>query len=120
MFGFGTGIFHSLRNKTQSSFTKCSNLFSTTSSLTNMILLNLKKFNPNPNILKNDQTSSILPQIEQIRHGSYGYKGRMMLKDIKRRELLRKFAPERVRLQTLRANSILPRFFRVIECIICF
>ena len=51
-------------------------------------------------------------EFTQVRH--WGYKGRMMLKDIKRRELLRKFAPERVRLQTLRANHILPKILRVL------
>jgi hypothetical protein len=48
----------------------------------------------------------------QVRH-NWGYKDRMMLKDIKRREILRQFAPERVRLQALRANTILPKVLKV-------
>lgn len=44
---------------------------------------------------------------------NWGYKGRMMLKDIKRRELLKKYAPVRIRLQTLRANSVLPKILKV-------
>lgn len=52
------------------------------------------------------------PQGVQVRH-NWGYKDRMMLKDIKRREILRQFAPERVRLQALRANSILPKVLKV-------
>jgi hypothetical protein len=43
---------------------------------------------------------------------NWGYKGRMMLKDIKRRELLRKTISIRIRLQALRANSILPKAFK--------
>ena len=52
------------------------------------------------------------PQGMQVRH-NWGYKDRMMLKDIKRREMLRKFAPERVRLQALRANTLLPKVLKV-------
>lgn len=46
---------------------------------------------------------------------NWGYKGRMMLKDIKRRELLKKYAPVRIRLQTLRANSVLPKIIKVFK-----
>ena len=61
-----------------------------------------------------DQQSILTPLLSQIR-SSWGYKGRMMLKDIKRRELLRKFAPERIRLQTLRRNNVLPQVLKVKE-----
>ena len=59
-----------------------------------------------------DQQPVLTPLLSQIR-SNWGYKGRMMLKDIKRRELLKKFAPERIRLQSLRANSILPKVLKV-------
>lgn len=59
-----------------------------------------------------DQQSILTPLLNQIR-SNWGYKGRMMLKDIKRRELLKKYAPERIRLQTLRGNSILPKVLKV-------
>jgi hypothetical protein len=42
-----------------------------------------------------------------------GYPGRMMLRDIKRRTLIRKYWPERFRYQTLRKNMILPESFKV-------
>ena len=61
--------------------------------------------------ISSNQKAPITPEFTQVRF--WGYKGRMMLKDIKRRELLRKFAPERVRLQTLRANTILPKVLKV-------
>lgn len=61
-----------------------------------------------------DQQTLLTPLLSQIR-SNWGYKGRMMLKDIKRRELLKKFAPERIRLQTLRGNSILPKVLKVIK-----
>ena len=53
-----------------------------------------------------------VPQTNQVRN--WGYNDRMMLRDIKRREILRKFAPERVRLQTLKANNVLPKTMKVI------
>ena len=52
-----------------------------------------------------------LPQTNQVRN--WGYNDRMTLKDIKRREILRRFAPERVRLQTLKANHVLPKTIKV-------
>ena len=61
---------------------------------------------------KTTSTPYLTPMLEQTR-SNWGYKGRMMLKDIKRRELLKKFAPERIRLQTLRRNSILPPVLKV-------
>jgi hypothetical protein len=42
-----------------------------------------------------------------------GYPGRMMLRDIKRRTLIRKYWPERFRYQTLRKNMIFPDSFKV-------
>lgn len=51
-----------------------------------------------------------VPLMNQVRN--WGYSDRMTLKDIKRRELLRKFAPERIRLQCLRKNSVLPNAFK--------
>jgi hypothetical protein len=42
-----------------------------------------------------------------------GYPGRMMLRDIKRRTLIRKYWPERFRYQLLRKNMILPESFKV-------
>lgn len=51
---------------------------------------------------------------------NWGYKGRMMLKDIKRRELLKKYAPVRIRLQTLRSNSVLPKIIKVFFIYIVF
>jgi hypothetical protein len=62
--------------------------------------------------LDKQQQTCLTPLLEQTR-SNWGYKGRMMLKDIKRRELLKKFAPERIRLQTLRRNSILPKILKV-------
>ena len=59
-----------------------------------------------------NQQCIITPMLSQIR-SNWGYKGRMMLKDIKRRELLRKYAPERIRLQTLRRNNVLPQVLKV-------
>ena len=46
-----------------------------------------------------------------------GYPGRMMLRDIKRRTLIRKYWPERFRYQTLRKNMMLPDSFKV--CLPC-
>lgn len=66
-------------------------------------------------VAQNLKTSLFLmpkPEVIQVRH-NWGYKDRMMLKDIKRRELLRKYAPERIRLQSLRANTILPKVLKV-------
>jgi small subunit ribosomal protein S14 len=59
---------------------------------------------------QNDQIYSLAQTLQK--RFNWGYKGRMMLKDIKRRELLRKFAPTRIRLQALRANSILPKVLK--------
>jgi hypothetical protein len=42
-----------------------------------------------------------------------GYPGRMMLRDIKRRTLIRKYWPERFRYQLLRKNMIYPDSFKV-------
>jgi len=56
---------------------------------------------------QNDNQINSLTQMIQKRF-NWGYKGRMMLKDMKRREQLRTYAPVRIRLQALRANSILP------------
>ena len=101
MFKFVQGVFHAFKIKPQTSVNNCLNLLSTKSSFS-ILAQNFKIQNLNSNpLLKTGQTSNF-PQIDQIRHASVGYKGRMMLKDIKRRELLRKFAPERNRLQTLR------------------
>lgn len=60
--------------------------------------------------LQNDQINSVTQTLQK--RFNWGYKGRMMLKDIKRRELLRKYAPTRIRLQALRANSILPKVLK--------
>jgi hypothetical protein len=68
------------------------------------------------NLLMSSSLINPRPEFMQVRF-SWGYKGRMMLKDIKRRELLRKFAPERIRLQALRANTILPKVLKVISYI---
>ena len=37
----------------------------------------------------------------------------MMLKDIKRREILRKLAPERMKLKSIKSNKILPKAVKV-------
>ena len=47
-----------------------------------------------------------------------GYPGRMMLRDVKRRTLIRKYWPERFRYQTLRKNMMLPESFKV--CLFVF
>lgn len=73
---------------------------------------NGSKFLLSKEIISSTQKPSVTPEFTQVRF-NWGYKGRMMLKDIKRRELLRKFAPERIRLQSLRANTILPKVLRV-------
>ena len=109
MLTSGIGVFSFL---TQNTIKTCSNLFSAMSRAANTPLPSqMKALNLNSNILQNQQ-QACLPQIEQQRN-YFGYKGRMLLKDIKRRELLRKFAPERVRLQTLRSNWILPKLIKV-------
>ncbi len=59
-----------------------------------------------------NQQFNLSPLLSQIR-SNWGYKGRMMLKDIKRRELLRKYAPERIRLQNIRRNNLLPQVLKV-------
>jgi small subunit ribosomal protein S14 len=60
--------------------------------------------------LQNDQIYSLVQTMQK--RFNWGYKGRMMLKDIKRREILSKYAPVRIRLQALRANSILPKVLK--------
>ena len=60
-------------------------------------------------------SQQLLPQITTQTRNSWGYKGRMMLKDIKRREMMRKFAPIRLRLQLLNHNNILPKVIRVFK-----
>ena len=65
-----------------------------------------------PQNLKTSLFLMLKPDTIQVRH-NWGYKDRMMLKDIKRRELLKKFAPERIRLQALRANTVLPKVLKV-------
>lgn len=114
------GILNLFKSTTQLAVRTCTNFISTAAirPLSSPFLSNLKqlpysKTNNgllNSNLLKHQEQS--LPQMIQVRN-SWGYKGRMMLKDIKRRELLRKFAPARVRLQTLRGNTILPKAFKV-------
>jgi hypothetical protein len=37
----------------------------------------------------------------------------MMLKDVKRRETLRKLAPERMKLKSIKSNKILPKSIKV-------
>ncbi len=86
----------------------------------NKSLLNTSQLNKSASLVpQNLRTSLFLmpkPDSIQVRH-NWGYKDRMMLKDIKRRELLKKFAPERIRLQALRANTILPKVLKVLcEC----
>jgi len=59
---------------------------------------------PAANVINTDQ---------QVRTKLVGYPGRMMLRDIKRRELIRKYWPQRFRYQLLRKNMILPESFKV-------
>lgn len=66
--------------------------------------------------LNSSKTNALLqqPNIGSVQSRfNWGYKGRMMLKDIKRRELLKKYAPVRIRLQALRANTVLPKIIKV-------
>ena len=59
--------------------------------------------------LLGSQTQHSLPQLTVQARNVWGYRGKMMLRDIKRRELIRKFGPIRVRLQTVKTNNILPK-----------
>jgi hypothetical protein len=67
---------------------------------------------PSPPLLSIGQSHQLPQQTTQSRN-SWGYKGRMMLKDIKRRELVRKFGPLRVRLHCLFRNTFLPKVLKV-------
>ena len=58
------------------------------------------------------QACAAAVQMTQKRY-AWGYRGRMMLKDLKRREMTRRLTPTRIRLQALRANSILPAALKV-------
>ena len=108
----------------------CSNLFSSLGKIhSNAQMSNLKSISlqtsslkMNGGIISNSTLLKPVAQLEvnQVRH-NWGYKGRMMLKDIKRREFVRKYAPVRVRLQALRANTILPKVLKVfVFCFILF
>ena len=115
---FGISLLNSFKNKSQEIFRTCTSYLST-ASLANIPKMNSFKALPynktsglGLNLLKNKQLEVFTPEVSQNRF-SWGYKGRMMLKDLKRREMLRKFAPERFSLQTLRANTILPKILRV-------
>ena len=123
MLASGIGVFNLLKNTTHTTIKTCSSLFSTmyqsNPQLLNTMPYKLKALNLSSTILKQNQQLAFTPQIEQHRYG-FGYKGRMMLKDIKRREMLRKFAPERIRLQTLRSNWILPKVVKVKRFFILF
>ncbi len=57
--------------------------------------------------------TSIINTDQPSRTKLVGYPGRMMLRDIKRRTLIRKYWPERFRYQLLRKNMILPDSFKV-------
>ena len=59
--------------------------------------------------------ASVINTDQPSRTKLVGYPGRMMLKDIKRRTLIRKYWPERSRYQLLRKNMILPDSFKVIK-----
>ncbi|KAL7677705.1 hypothetical protein ACOME3_003944 [Neoechinorhynchus agilis] len=48
----------------------------------------------------------------QFRNRSYGYPGFYMIRDIRRRELIRRFYPERYRLRAIRFNRVLPQVMR--------
>ena len=50
---------------------------------------------------------------QPVRTKLVGYPGRMMLRDIKRRTLIRKYWPHRFRYQLLRKNMIFPDSFKV-------
>ncbi|CAF1010948.1 unnamed protein product [Brachionus calyciflorus] len=115
---FPSGLFSLMRQTTQTAFQACTKIINPIASQRNLSTLTFNSgikqlpylknglFN-NSNLLK---PTCDLNQSVQVRH--WGYKGRMMLKDIKRRELLKKYAPVRIRLQTLRANTILPKAFK--------
>lgn len=82
---------------------------STPSSRHHLLASNSMMTMPSNKKLLLNETQKV-PLLNQIRN--WGYSDRMTLKDIKRREMLRKFAPERVRLQCLRRNSVLPVAFK--------
>ena len=50
---------------------------------------------------------------QPVRTKLVGYPGRMMLRDIKRRTLIRQYWPKRFRYQLLRKNMIFPESFKV-------
>lgn len=112
------GLSNFLKISPSNIYQTCSNLFSS-----------LGKIQSNPQFSNLSLTSSLKMnvglissstllkpvaklEVNQVRH-NWGYKGRMMLKDIKRRELVRKYAPVRIRFQALRANTILPKVLKV-------
>ena len=101
-----------VQNVSKISLRDCSSL--TKSNMVPKLLVNsnINKLQPQVTNFKDSLLITPKPNFMQVRH-NWGYKDRMMLKDIKRREFLRKFAPERIRLQSLRANSILPKVLRV-------
>ncbi|CAF1266877.1 unnamed protein product [Didymodactylos carnosus] len=67
---------------------------------------------PKLNLVGKSSLLRLTPNIEQIRTSGTGYPGRMMLRDIKRRELIRKYWPRRSRYIMLKNNMILPESFR--------
>ncbi|RNA19035.1 28S ribosomal mitochondrial [Brachionus plicatilis] len=115
---FQSGLCGILRSAAHSAFRTCSSMINIQVNRPALSTLASNSGLKQSQLLKNPMISnhSLLKQTDlnqsiQVRH-NWGYKGRMMLKDIKRRELLKKYAPVRIRLQTLRANTILPKAFR--------
>lgn len=106
-----------VQNVSKLSFRDCSSLTNTAMVPRLVGNLSINQLQPAVTSLKNSLLISPKPDFLQVRH-NWGYKDRMMLKDIKRREFLRKFAPERIRLQSLRANTILPKVLRVFILVI--
>jgi hypothetical protein len=114
------GLSSFLKISSSNIYQTCSKLFSSLGKIQNSPQLsNLKHISLQTPILKTNSilNSTLLKPVakleaNQVRH-NWGYKGRMMLKDIKRRELVRKYAPVRNRLQALRSNTILPKVLKV-------
>jgi len=118
------GLSNFLKISPSNIYQTCSNLFSSLGkfqsnpqfSSLKSISLQTANLKMNAGIISNSNLLKSVAQFEvnQVRH-NWGYKGRMMLKDIKRREFVRKYAPVRIRLQALRSNTILPRVLKVFK-----
>ena len=92
-------LFQSLKNGTMF---VCNSIFKVRNHFLISLKKNLKKKNLN---LKQPELAT------QTRN--LGYINRWMLRDLKRRETVRKLMPERLRLKSIKTNTILPKVVKV-------